>query len=146
MARSSPPPDAPTQSIDVRDLAEWIVVSCERRLGGVYNATHPGFSWQELLDTCIRVAGSDARITWVAPEFLVEQEVGEWMELPLWLSDPSLAYADRVAVERALGAGLAFRPLEETVRGTLELAETTEAAGLAPAREAELLARWRDGR
>jgi 2'-hydroxyisoflavone reductase len=140
------PPDAPTQSIDVRDLAEWIVVSCERRLGGVYNATHPGFSWQALLDTCIRVAGSDAGITWVAPEFLVEQEVGEWMELPLWITDPSLTYADRVDVGRALGAGLAFRPLEETVRGTLELAETTEAAGLAPAREAELLARWRDGR
>jgi 2'-hydroxyisoflavone reductase len=136
------PSDAPTQSIDVRDLAEWIVASCERGLGGVYNAIHPGVTRQELLDTCVRVTGSDAQITWVASEFLVEQEVGEWMELPLWIADPALAYADRVDVGRALEAGLAFRPLEETVRGALEHAETTDAAGLAPEREAELLATW----
>jgi 2'-hydroxyisoflavone reductase len=136
------PPDARTQSIDVRDLAAWIVAACEHGLGGGYNAIHPGYSWQELLDTCIRVAGTDARVTWVAPEFLVEQEVGEWMELPLWIVDPALAYADRVDVRRALDAGLVFRPLEQTVRGALELAETTDAAGLTPDREAELLAAW----
>ena len=61
-------------------------------------------------------------------EFLVEQEVGEWMELPLWLADPALAAADDVSVRKALDAGLTFRPLEETVRGALEHAETTEAA------------------
>ena len=38
--------------------------------------------------------------------------------------------------------GLAFRPLSDTVRGTLDLAETTDAAGLAPEREAALLAEW----
>jgi hypothetical protein len=37
---------------------------------------------------------------------------------------------------------LRFRDLEETVRGTLDRAETTEAAGLTPEREAELLAKW----
>jgi 2'-hydroxyisoflavone reductase len=136
------PPAAPTQSIDVRDLGGWIVASCERALGGVYNAIHPGVTRQELLDACVRVTGSDAEFTWVSSEFLVEQEVGEWMELPLWIADPALAYADRVDVGRALEAGLMFRPLEETVRGALELAETTDAAGLAPEREAELLAKW----
>jgi 2'-hydroxyisoflavone reductase len=126
----------------VRDLAEWVVTACENRVTGVFNATHPGFSWQELLDACIRVTGADAEVTWVTPEFLVEQEVGEWMELPLWLVDPALACADRVDVSRALKAGLTFRPLDETVRGVLELADTTEAAGLAPEREADLLAKW----
>jgi 2'-hydroxyisoflavone reductase len=64
------------------------------------------------------------------------------MELPLWLVDPALACADRVDVSRALEAGLTFRPLEDTVRGTLDEAETTDAAGLRPEREAELLAAW----
>ena len=136
------PPDAPMQSIDVRDLGEWIVSSCETGHGGTYNATHPGFTWQELLDTCQAVMGADAEITWVPPEFLVEQQVGEWMELPLWLADPALAFADRVDVSRALDAGLTFRPLGETVRGALEEAETTDAAGLRPEREAALLADW----
>ena len=134
------PPDAPMQSIDVRDLGEWIVAACEDGPSGTFNATHPGFSWQELLDTCVAVSGTEPDITWVSREFLVEQDVGEWMELPLWLADPG--FADRVSVQRALDAGLAFRPLEETVRGALEQAETTGAAGLAPEREAALLTEW----
>lgn len=136
------PPDEPTQFVDVRDLGDWVVSLCEREVGGVFNATHAGVTWGELLDTCCAVAAADATITWVAKDFLVEQEVGEWMELPLWLADPAYAYADRVDVSRALDAGLTFRRLEETVRGTLEHAETTEVAGLTPEREADLLAKW----
>jgi 2'-hydroxyisoflavone reductase len=136
------PPDAPTQSIDVRDLGDWVVASCEAGLGGTFNATHPGVSWHELLDSCVAVTDADAEITWVSPDFLLQREVGQWMELPLWLADPEFASADRVDVGRALAAGLWFRPLAETVRGALEQAETTEAAGLAPEREAALLAEW----
>jgi 2'-hydroxyisoflavone reductase len=136
------PPEKPTQSIDVRDLAEWMGSLCEREVGGVFNGTHPGGTWGELLETCRDVAGTHADVTWVAPEFLVEHGVGQWMELPLWLHDPELAYADRVDVRRALEAGLTFRPLADTVRGALEQARTTEAAGLAPEREAALLQKW----
>jgi 2'-hydroxyisoflavone reductase len=136
------PREAQTQFVDVRDLASWMVGLCARGASGTYNATHPGVSRAELLDTCREVTGSDARITWVTSGFLVEQGVGEWMELPLWVADPALEYADQVDVSRALDAGLRFRPLAETVRATLDEAETTEAAGLRPEREAELLAAW----
>jgi 2'-hydroxyisoflavone reductase len=136
------PPEKATQSIDVRDLGEWIVALCERSLSGTFNATHPGVTWGELLDTCREVSGTNAEITWVAPEFLTEHGVGQWMELPLWIHDPALTFADSVDVRRALNEGLAFRPLTETVRGALDQAVTTEAAGLAPEREAALLAEW----
>jgi len=138
------PRDAPTQFVDVRDLGDWIVSLCERRIGGVFNATHPGLPWSVLLDTCCSVAGTDPTVTWVSRDFLVEQEVGQWMELPLWIDseDPEAAYFDRVSVERALAAGLRFRPLNEIVRGALEQARTTDAAGLAPERETQLLAEW----
>jgi 2'-hydroxyisoflavone reductase len=136
------PPETPTQFVDVRDLGAWMVDLCARSASGTYNATHPGVTWAQLLDTCCDVAGSGARITWVSRDFLVEQDVGEWMELPLWLADPALEHADRVDVRRALEAGLHFRPLAETVRATLDDADTTEAAGLRPEREAELLAAW----
>ena len=101
-------------------------------------------SWGELLETCRTVAGAEPTITWVDRDFLVEQDVGQWMELPLWIdhSDPEAAHFDRVHIGRALAAGLAFRPLAETVRGALDDAETTAAAGLKPEREAELLEAW----
>jgi 2'-hydroxyisoflavone reductase len=136
------PPERPTQVIDVRDLGEWIVASCERGTGGTFNATHPGVSFLELLDACASAAGTSPRVTWVPDEFLLGQEVGEWMELPLWLADPAYAAADRVDVRRAVAAGLAFRPLGETIRGTLDLAETVEGVGLDPERETVLLEAW----
>jgi 2'-hydroxyisoflavone reductase len=44
-----------------------------------------------------------------------------------------------VDVSRAVAAGLTFRPLEETVRDTLQHAQTVEGVGLTPERETELL-------
>jgi 2'-hydroxyisoflavone reductase len=131
-----------TQFVDVRDLGAWMVELCERRVGGTYNATRPGVTWEHVLDTCRAVAEADATVTWVTDDFLVEQGVGQWLELPLWLTGPENAYADRVDVGRAVAAGLRFRPLEETVRGALEQGATTDAVGLAPERERELLAAW----
>jgi 2'-hydroxyisoflavone reductase len=136
-------PDRPIQVIDVRDLAEWILRMAEVREGGVFNATGPEapLTFGELLETSRDVSGSTAELTWVDDAFLLEREVGEWMELPLWLpSEPGLFEAD---VTRALRAGLTFRPVEDTVRATLDLAVTTADAGLAPARERELLDEWR---
>jgi 2'-hydroxyisoflavone reductase len=131
-----------TQFIDVRDLAEWMVALCERGVSGTFNATNEGVTWEELLETCRAVTGANARVTWVSDDFLVEHEVGQWMELPLWLAEPEMAAANDAIVRRAVAAGLRFRPLTETVRATLELAEPTDDAGLAPEREADLLADW----
>jgi 2'-hydroxyisoflavone reductase len=135
------PPESRVQFVDVRDLAAWMIDLCERKVEGVFNAVHPGLSWETLLVTCLAVSGNDARFVWVDPEFLIEQEVGQWMELPMWLHEEAGIHATDVS--RAVAAGLTFRPLEETVRGTLELAETTADAGLEHEREAELIAAWK---
>jgi 2'-hydroxyisoflavone reductase len=133
-------PDDQVQLVDVRDLGEWIVRLCEARTAGVFNAVRSA-TRRELLDACVRATGSDARLHWVPSERLVESGVGEWMELPLWLSSPQYAGMMRADNRRAIEAGLTFRPLEETARATLELADTVDGVGLAPGREAELLAR-----
>ena len=138
------PPERQTQLVDVRDLGEWMVDLCEREVAGTFNATNEGVSWGELLEVCRSVAGADARVVWVSDQFLAEHEVGEWMELPLWIADPAMAGVANADVKRALAAGLRVRPLEDTVRGALEEATTTESAGLAPEREAALLAAWND--
>ena len=134
------PPERKAQFVDVRDLGDWFVDLCERGKGGTFNATHPGLAWGELLETCREISGSDATFTWVPDSLLAEHEVGEWMELPLWIHEPEMAGLLEADVSRAVAAGLTFRPLEATVRDTLELAETVDGVGLTPEREASLLA------
>ncbi len=134
------PPDRQVQFVDVRDLGDWMVELLERRTSGAYNATRPGLGFEELLETCREVTGSDATFTWVPDTLLADHGVGEWVELPLWLHDPDSAGMLDADVSRAVEAGLTFRPLTDTVRETLELAETVDGVGLTPEREAELLA------
>jgi 2'-hydroxyisoflavone reductase len=136
------PPEREIQFVDVRDLAAWILGVAERRVTGTFNATHPGRPWGELLETARRTAGGDAALTWVSDDFLTAHEVGEWMELPMWIQDPEWVGMHMADVTKALEAGLTFRPLEQTVRETLELAEPTDEAGLSPEREVELLQAW----
>ena len=64
------------------------------------------------------------------------------MELPLWVASLAFDGIHRVDVSRALAAGLACRPLVETARGALVDAAPQDGAGLAPEREATLLAEW----
>jgi 2'-hydroxyisoflavone reductase len=136
------PPDERVQFIDVRDLAEWMVGLCEQRATGEFNAVDEGVAWSELLDTCREVTESDARFVWIDGKFLLDQQVGQWMELPLWIEDESDKGLHRADVSRALATGLAYRPLADTVQATLDLAQTTDGAGLSPEREAALLAAW----
>ena len=131
------------QFVDARDLGRWLVELLERDEGGAFNATRAGVSWEELIASARAATGSDATPVWIPDDFLLEHEVGEWMELPMWLADPDWVGMNAADVSRAEAAGLAHRPLEDTIRGTLDEAETTEDAGLKPEREQELLEAWR---
>ena len=139
-------PERPVEFIDVRDLGAWLVTVAEQRTSGAFNATRDGLTMGEVVETCRTVSGSDAAFTWVDEPFLVEREVGQWMEVPLWIdsSDPEWAHMQEADVSRARAAGLTFRPLEETVRDTLAWARAKDAwndgVGLDPDRERELLA------
>jgi 2'-hydroxyisoflavone reductase len=140
----------PVEFIDVRDLGAWLVTLAEQQSAGAFNATRDGLTMGEVLEACRRAGGSDASFTWVDEPFLVEREVGQWMELPLWIAegDPEWAHLQEADVSRANAAGLEHRPLEETVEDTLAWARGKEGwadgVGLAPGREAELLREWHE--
>jgi 2'-hydroxyisoflavone reductase len=153
------PAEQPWQFVDARDLGAWLVRACEERATGPFNATGPvgRTTAGEVLEACRGAAGSDATLTWVDEAFLREREVGEWMELPLWVAqageDGHIHTAD---IRRVVEAGLTTRPVEETVRDTLAWAATrasrgagtaamgtTEGVGLDPEKERRLLAEWR---
>jgi 2'-hydroxyisoflavone reductase len=141
-------PNRPIQFIDVRDLAEWTVRMVEQQATGIYNAIGPGAgtTMGQTLESCKRVSGSDATFTWVDDGFLLENEVGAYVEMPLWVPEEYRAF-DAFSADKAVAAGLTYRPLDETVRTTLEWQATRSAdyewrGGLTPEREKELLQKW----
>jgi 2'-hydroxyisoflavone reductase len=128
------------QFIDVRDLASWIVRAAADGRSGTFNATGEPLPFGDLLAECARVTKSDAKLTWVASDPLLAAEVGPWMELPLWLPLPEYAGMQLASVDKAIGTGLSYRPIAETIQGAIDLAQPVEGVGLTPERERELLA------
>ncbi len=141
-------PEAPIQIIDARDLAEFVIKLIEESAFGVYNATGPDYelTMGRLLEVSKQVSGIDAKFKWASVDFLKQNNVQPWSDMPVWIpADEEGVGAARIDVSKAIQAGLKFRPLEETVRDTLEWAQTLPAdhewrAGLKPEREQELLA------
>ncbi len=146
--RAPGPRGAPVQVVDARDLAAWIVRMLEGGGTGVFNATGPAgrLSMEGMLEACRRAVAPAARLEWVGAEYLLEAKVAPWSDLPVWIPDEAsgVLAAD---CRRAIGRGLTFRPLEETIRDTLAWDATLPAdstrAGITREREQELLAGWR---
>lgn len=143
------PPDWTVEFTDVRDLATFIVHAIETRLTGTLNASGPSAqktSLGALLDACRDVSGSDATLVWIPLDWLQTRGVGVWMDLPLRVGSDAPGFSTR-STRRACEAGLRFRPMEETIRATLEWAKQRGndalAAGLSPERERDLLSAWR---
>jgi 2'-hydroxyisoflavone reductase len=141
-------PEQPVQFIDARDLGEWIVHAVEARLNGTYNATGPGYrlSMRQFLDTCAAVAHADARFTWLPEDFLLNAKVEPWSDMPVWVPAKDAKF-DTVNNERAIKAGLTYRPLNTTIKDTLDWANTRPIdhpwrAGLTLERERDVLAAW----
>lgn len=142
-------PEHPVQFIDARDLAAWIIHTLEQQHTGTFNATGPvpPVTIGELLETCRKEAGSDAKLIWADVETLSQHEVRGWSDMPVWVP-PVDGYAgfSAVSAEAAVKAGLTFRGMDVTVRDTLEwwrtLPEERRAklrAGISPEREREVL-------
>ena len=142
-------PGAPTQFIDVRDLAAFMLSLVERGVEGTFNATGPAepLTLGRCLERIAAAVGATPRLTWVSEEFLKAQGVAPWLQMPLWVHAADSDF-ETVSIESARAAGLRFRPLEETARDTLawerSLAVDPRPASpaLTPEREAELLAAW----
>ncbi len=141
-------PNRPVQLIDTRDLAAWIVTMAENGTTGAFNGAGPDvpLTMGDLLDTARKALDSDAQLTWVDEQFLLDRKVAPWMELPIWVPQ-ELSPMHRVRNDRALAAGLQIRPLEDTVRATHQWMqddpERSQPQGtLTPEREQELLREW----
>ena len=149
-------PDRFIQFIDVRDLAEWTINMIEGKATGAYNAhgLPNSLTMERFLDECKSVTRSDAQFTWVSEDFLLQENVAAWSELPLWLPEeaaPHLKGFMFISPAKAIAAGLNFRPLRDTLSATLTWHETNRPnhelkAGLDRDKERALLYKWHDFR
>jgi 2'-hydroxyisoflavone reductase len=143
--------DMPVQLADARDLSEWMVRAAEAGVHGTFNGTGPQTPWTlaDVVDACARAVGDGAATpVWVEEKFLLDHEVAPWAELPMWVpSDNEEAYVLASSVDRAVAAGLTFRPLDVVVGDTLEWDRTRRdqplRGPLAPEKEADVLAKWK---
>lgn len=151
-------PDDPIQFVDGRDLAAFELLCMERGTNGTFNVTGPSpkapLTMEHYLDACRKATDADATFTWVPADFLQAHQIGAWMNMPCWVP-PEGEYAGFAQrnVDKAIAAGLAFRPLQDTVVDTLTWydaldekarAGVTARAGIPAERETEVLAAWHE--
>jgi len=146
----------PVQFIDARDLAEWTVRLAEQRTFGVFNATGPArpLTMGGMLRDAAAGLHVQPQLTWVPAPVLEAEHVEAWSDMPVWVpgTGEDAGFARR-RIDRALAAGLSFRPTGVTAADTLAWFRTLPPerqahlrAGLTPDREAALLARAHAGR
>ena len=143
------PRHRPIQLVDVRDLAAFMLDLVEHDVAGTFNAVSPAgrFTFGDLVDACVAAAGAPPVPAWIDDATLLAHHVQPWTGLPLWIPQSEADAAGFMSIDgaRAGRAGLATRPLLDTVRDTAAWLATRDNAGawkqvLTDARERLILA------
>jgi len=142
--------DDPMQIIDVRDLAEFMIHLLETERRGVHNVAGPyeSLTARRFYDAAAKAIGANVRYTYVDDyDFLAAHKIDE--AIPWALLRGNDYGMMSVKNEKAIAAGLTFRPLADTVRDTLSWWPTVLEARrakprftISPETEAKALADW----
>lgn len=142
-------PENFVQLIDAKDLSEWIISMIETNENGTFNVTSRSLdlTFGKMLDAIKTATGSNAEFVWADENFLKENNVAPWSEMPFYLpeSDDSVKNFLTMNVDKALSKNLKFRPLEETIRDVFNWREKQDfemKAGISLEREKELLEKF----
>lgn len=108
-----------------------MVLLVEGQRAGIFNAVGPAepLTMAAMPEACRPEDGVDMRLTWVDEEFLLENGVQPWTEMPLWIPEGDPAnHLDweirRTGPSNVVPSGLSLE------------------AGMSPERERLLLAAW----
>jgi 2'-hydroxyisoflavone reductase len=143
-------PSDPLQLVDVRDLAEWLVLLVENGTTGRFNALGPDkpMTWGRVIAACQKATPTPGTLTWIPGEFVAAQaDIG----FPIWVPYVGNTKGFHTWMnQRAVQAGLRFRPVEQTVadllawyQGQLKEPQGRTKLAFTPDQERELLTRWK---
>ncbi|HZS18206.1 MAG TPA: NAD-dependent epimerase/dehydratase family protein [Candidatus Udaeobacter sp.] len=146
--------DAFAQYVDVRDVAKWIVECVEESRPGIYNTVSEPVVFRTFLSESGSGIGGKGKPVWVAGDYLREQHVKTFDNMPYWNPDrPGFA---RISPAKARSAGFTTRPLKETARDAWTAYQKIVPPtivypqkqygfewGISPERERDILAGWK---
>jgi len=141
-------PNVPTQVVDVRDLASWLLYSAQAETTGTYDAVGPVVPFGAWVEQARVVGGHTGPVVRAPPAWLLEHGVKAYMgpqSLAMWSVEHGWEGFSARAGAAARAAGLHHRSRTELLIDVLawereQGLDRSRNAGLSPTREHELLA------
>ncbi|MBW7935216.1 MAG: NAD-dependent epimerase/dehydratase family protein [Gemmatimonadaceae bacterium] len=140
----------PVQFVDVRDLAEFMIHLLEGQRSGYYNAVGPkqAMTCRAFYSAAAEALHANVKFTYVEDyDFLKAHKIEEAIPWAMLAGNNDGMMS--ISNARAIGAGLRFRPLADTVRDTLawwpsvpEARRNAPRFTITPAMETAALAAW----
>jgi nucleoside-diphosphate-sugar epimerase len=140
-------PDLPTQVVDVRDLAAWMLSAGRAGTTGTYDAVGPVVAFGDWVAESRAVGGHAGPVVLADARWLIDRGVGEYMgpeSLAMWIVSAGTEGWSARSGAAARAAGLQHRPRADLLTDLLawervQGLERSRDAGLSGGRERELL-------